>query len=329
MQPAGPKKLFTFKPSCQGLPDNGFQTNGHQEIYIRPGLWMTMINFSSDRPVCLEYEKQYPVIDFGFVISGNIRKQTSRAGSAPHSPPVKSGISGVRLEKRQTGIFTIPPQAKQQILHLHMTLPFFRKVMNREYKVLPPELQGVLKGDSQAEFVNIRPMTTDIQSVVYQLLNASSNAFPWSLYLEGKSLELLSLHLAALGLDCRNPEGQLLNRTDKQKIFQARALLINDLQSPPTLNCLARTTGLNAAKLQAGFRQAYGKSVFDYFRDYRMQEARKILDTTETNVSQTAWQVGYTNVSHFSEAFKKRFGILPKHYLKNRLTDIQHSFKPT
>ncbi|MDD4273457.1 MAG: helix-turn-helix transcriptional regulator [Desulfobacter postgatei] len=61
-----------------------------------------------------------------------------------------------------------------------------------------------------------------------------------------------------------------------------------------------------------------GKSVFNYFREYRMQKAMQLLDETRTNVSQTAWQVGYTNVSHFSESFRKRFGILPKQYLKNR-----------
>ncbi|WP_024335981.1 helix-turn-helix transcriptional regulator [Desulfotignum balticum] len=204
-----------------------------------------------------------------------------------------------------------------------MTLSFFRKVVNREHKILPLELQAVLKGDSQVEFTKFRPMTTDIQVVVYQILNASSNAFPWPLYLEGKSLELLSLYLAALGLDCRQSYGQLLNMAEKEKVSQARTLLINDLQTPPTLNRLCRKTGLNAAKLQAGFRQVYGKSVFDYFREHRMQEAKRILDKAETNVSQTAWQVGYTNVSHFSEAFKKRFGILPKHYLKNRVRDVQ------
>jgi AraC-like DNA-binding protein len=56
-----------------------------------------------------------------------------------------------------------------------------------------------------------------------------------------------------------------------------------------------------------------------------MQEARILLEKTETNVSETAWQVGYVNVSHFSAAFKKRFGILPKHYLKIRLKDLESS----
>ncbi|MGD9824292.1 helix-turn-helix domain-containing protein [Desulfobacter sp.] len=314
-------KLFNFKPSCNTGTDcdNGFQAGGHQEIYIRPGLWMSMINFFSDTPVCLEYEKQYPVIDFGFVISGGIKKQTVHANCGPKQMRVKNGSSGVRVENRQTGMFTIPGAAKQQILHLHMTLPFFRSLVKLGDTVLPLEMQAILKSASQIEFVNIRPMTPDIQTVVYQLLNRSSNAFPWPLYLEGKSLELLCLHLAALGLDhCRSPQGQSLSPDEKQNILKARDLLVADLQSPPSLEKLSKMTCMTPAKLQAGFRQIYGKSVFNYFREYRMQKAMQLLDETRTNVSQTAWHVGYTNVSHFSEAFRKRFGILPKQYLKNR-----------
>jgi len=314
-------KLFSFKPSRKTGTDcdKGFTAGGHQEVPIRPGLWMSMINFFSDTPVCLEYEKQYPVIDFGFVISGGIEKRTVCSGCGPKQVRVKNGSSGVRMVNRQTGMFTIPGEAKQQILHLHMTLPFFRSLVKQGGAVLPLEMQEILKGGSPIEFIYIRPMTPDIQTVVYQLLNTSSNAFPWPLYLEGKSLELLSLHLAALGLDpCRSPRGQFLNMDEKQKILKARDLLVSDLQSPPSLEKLSKMTCMTPAKLQAGFRQAYGKSVFDYFREYRMQKAMQLLDETRTNVSQTAWQVGYTNVSHFSEAFKKRFGILPKQYLKNR-----------
>lgn len=324
MQPTTSQKLFFFKPSSDA--DNGdhegFESRGHREICIRPGLWMSMINFATGSPISLEYEKQYPVIDFGFVISGNIRKGVGRAGLGSEEMQVQSGISGARMENRQSGTFAIPANIKQQILHLHMTLPFFREVIKEGDKVLPPEMQAVAQGASPVEFTNIRPMTPDIQAVVYQLLNGSSNAFPWSLYLEGKSLELLSLHLAALSIDHQKSKGVLLNMNEKKQISQAKALLVKDLQSPPTLNDLSAMTGLNAAKLQAGFRQIYGKSVFDYFREYRMQEARVILENRETNVSETAWQVGYINVSHFSAAFKKRFGILPKHYLKTRLKEL-------
>jgi AraC family transcriptional activator of pyochelin receptor len=50
-----------------------------------------------------------------------------------------------------------------------------------------------------------------------------------------------------------------------------------------------------------------------------MQKARQLFDRAEMNVSQVAWTIGYTNVSQFTKAYKKRFGVLPKHYLKSAL----------
>ncbi|WDP91987.1 MAG: helix-turn-helix transcriptional regulator [Desulfobacter sp.] len=320
MQDGKAPTLFCFKPSTGSRDSISNEAAwGHREISIRPGLWMSLINFTSADRISLDYEKQFPVIDFGFVISGNILRRGPGPESRPEPLQVRSGISGTRLETRQSGSFVVPPRQEQQILHLHMTLPFFRSVVKDEAGVLPRGLREALKGDSQAEFTSAGPMGPDIQSVVYQVLNTSSNAYPWPLYLEGKSLELLSLQLAALSLDHRRPTAKRLNRGERERIKEARAFLVDNLQSPPGLRELASGAGMSPAKLQAGFRQAYGMSVFDYFREYRMLKARDLLARTDTNVSETAWQVGYVNVSHFSAAFKKRFGILPKHYLKMHL----------
>jgi AraC-like DNA-binding protein len=40
-----------------------------------------------------------------------------------------------------------------------------------------------------------------------------------------------------------------------------------------------------------------------------------LLDSRKLQVAQVAYQVGYTNPSHFIAAFKKKFGVTPKKYL--------------
>ncbi|MCY9513158.1 helix-turn-helix domain-containing protein [Paenibacillus apiarius] len=44
----------------------------------------------------------------------------------------------------------------------------------------------------------------------------------------------------------------------------------------------------------------------------------KLLLSGEMNVTHTAGQVGYANLSHFSEAFRKKFGINPSELLRKR-----------
>ncbi|MEH0021893.1 MAG: helix-turn-helix transcriptional regulator [Desulfobacter sp.] len=325
MPQPGIQKLFRFSHASgrDGIDPDGFERYGRREILVREGLWLSMINFAPDRPVCLAYEKRLPVVDFGFVISGNIRKLPG-AGNAGETR-VKSGISGAGFARSRSGTFMIRAREDLQILHLHMTLPFFRAVAGNAAPMMPPGLRAVARGACREDFSCIKPMSPGIQAVVYQLLNPPGNALPWHLYLEGKSLELLSLHLAALSTDPQTPDTPLLNHLEKDQVRAAKAHLVSDLAAPPTLNALAAHAGLSIIKLQAGFKAIYGKSVFDYFREYRMQTARTLLEKTETNVSQTAWQVGYVNVSHFSAAFKKRFGILPKHYLKDSLKNRAES----
>lgn len=50
-------------------------------------------------------------------------------------------------------------------------------------------------------------------------------------------------------------------------------------------------------------------------------EANRLFRETDMNVSEAAVAVGYSNISHFSNAYKKHFGILPKKHLL-RIKDV-------
>ncbi|MCB0635728.1 MAG: helix-turn-helix domain-containing protein, partial [Lewinella sp.] len=49
----------------------------------------------------------------------------------------------------------------------------------------------------------------------------------------------------------------------------------------------------------------------EYIRNYRLQEAKKLLETGEWNVSEVAFMVGYKQLSHFSKNFQDAFGHPP------------------
>lgn len=52
-----------------------------------------------------------------------------------------------------------------------------------------------------------------------------------------------------------------------------------------------------------------------------MGEANRLFRETDMNVSEAAVAVDYSNISHFSNAYKKHFGILPKKHLL-RIKDV-------
>ncbi len=91
------------------------------------------------------------------------------------------------------------------------------------------------------------------------------------------------------------------------------------MQDPPTLVELAQAVGLSHSKLNRFFPQLYGTTVFHYLRDLRMHHARMLLNNGNMNVTEAAISVGYSNLSHFSNAFRDKFGLLPSQYLRQIL----------
>ncbi|ABA88117.1 helix-turn-helix transcriptional activator, AraC family [Syntrophotalea carbinolica DSM 2380] len=144
------------------------------------------------------------------------------------------------------------------------------------------------------------------------------------IYLNGKALEMLACCLTSLEMGQRSRHGCScrLREEEREKIRLAREILLRDLEAPPRLEQLAARVGLNATKLKRGFRHLFGTSVFDCFRNYRLETARRILEQDQVSVTEAAMTVGYSNVGHFCAAFKKQFGVSPGHWLRSPSTAI-------
>ena len=79
----------------------------------------------------------------------------------------------------------------------------------------------------------------------------------------------------------------------------------------PSLNELAATYGIPGRKLKDGFTKKYGKSIFSYISEVRLNEAHETLVNTEVPMKIIAKSLGYSHVNHFISAFGKQFGYSP------------------
>lgn len=151
--------------------------------------------------------------------------------------------------------------------------------------------------------------------VLNQLINYNLNQTIKHLYFKGKAYELLSLYFNRS--EDANVEQCpfLVDETNIIKIRKAKDIIISRLAEPPSLQDLADEIGLNLKKLKEGFKQIYGDSVFSFLFDYKMEVARKLLESGENNVNEVGLKVGYSTSSHFIAAFKKKYGTTPKKYI--------------
>ncbi|QHE93917.1 response regulator [Pandoraea fibrosis] len=95
-------------------------------------------------------------------------------------------------------------------------------------------------------------------------------------------------------------------------LFRAtRALLLDRLDITPELAGLASAVGTNTRRLNLAFRRCVGVTVFDFLREERMKEARRLLSETSLDVQDIAGAVGFASAANFATAFRERFGMPP------------------
>jgi AraC-like DNA-binding protein len=144
-----------------------------------------------------------------------------------------------------------------------------------------------------------------------------------------KTFELFFLRIKAEELVCRllmeleKREAQHLyplNSRDIKALYNIKEEMLNHLETPPVIAKLALSAGMSPTKLKRLFRQIFGSSIFSYYQEFRMIEAARLLKEENLSVSDAGYQLGFTNLSHFSRVFQKHTGMKPKQYSRSTAT---------
>ncbi|MCV6639386.1 response regulator [Candidatus Albibeggiatoa sp. nov. NOAA] len=113
---------------------------------------------------------------------------------------------------------------------------------------------------------------------------------------------------------------QLLREASKdeiKRILQVRDWMAEHLDKDSNLNELAQMAGMNRNKLTHYFKVGFGgKSVFEWWREQRMQEAARLLRDSNESVQIISWKIGTKDPNYFTASFKQRFRLSPTEYRK-------------
>ncbi|MFN6563198.1 MAG: helix-turn-helix transcriptional regulator [Nostoc sp. ChiSLP01] len=244
-------------------------------------------------------------LEFGFQISG-----TWRDTAAGKNFFQSSGFC-------DEGTINVP--GKQRLLKVDIHLKssdILNSFITSRCELVSSELKRLIETPNQY-YYQVGMTNAAMQLALEQILNCPFQGLTKYIYLEAKCLELVALKLEQLMQNEKSAATPvLLKPNDIDRIHYAKEILINNLDNPPSLLELARQAGLNDRKLKLGFRQVFGTTVFGYLHQRRMEQARELLLEGRMNVKEVARAVGYGNQSCFAAAFRKRFGVNPKSYLK-------------
>lgn len=81
-----------------------------------------------------------------------------------------------------------------------------------------------------------------------------------------------------------------------------------------SLKDVAAALHVNACYLSSIFKKETGKSLTIFITELKVEEAKRLLDTTSFPITTICYEIGFDNPSYFTEVFKKVTGMTPKDY---------------
>jgi AraC family transcriptional regulator, transcriptional activator of the genes for pyochelin and ferripyochelin receptors len=207
-----------------------------------------------------------------------------------------------------------------QDIDIHIEPELFKKIFGIQDDAIPGLLKHLFRQPDEEYCVRIGTITTQMQVALQQIWQCPFQGLVKKVYLEAKVLELMALRIQQeMRGDINRCHEYKPKRTVVEQIYQAKEILESRLENPPSLIELAEDVGLSLFQLKQNFRKVYGKSVFQYLHQYRMEQARLLLYEGNMRVADIANCVGYSHLGQFSAAFKRMFGISPRDCLKGKV----------
>jgi AraC-like DNA-binding protein len=179
-----------------------------------------------------------------------------------------------------------------------------------------PNQDGELFSDMLKELVNPADhfaegaqflMTPEMQSIIDQVLNSKFEGKAKMMFFRSQMTSLLAHFFGQLSIPS---EGNIPEK-EKEKLLEAKNILSNNLDNPPSLSELSKQIGLNTFKLKKDFKELFGVPVFKYLQNERLTKAHDLLRNDKMTTQEAAWHVGYDSLSSFSNAFVNKFGFRP------------------
>ena len=269
-----------------------------------------LIRFQNDSDEVVRFERQVStgLIQFHFGLKGKAKFIFNQGNYALEMKEEKSLLL-YNPQKELPVHLEISPQS--WIISVLVSIKKFHALFSAEAEYIP-----FLSDDNrEKKYYAEENISPSMAIVLNQIFHYNLNASIKNLYYKGKGYELLSLYFNRN----EDPNAEhcpfLVDEENVLKIKKAKEIVIANMAEPPGLQELADQVGLNLKKLKMGFKQIYGDSVYSFLFDYKMEYARKLLDSGTYNVNEVGVQIGYSTASHFIAAFKKKFGTTPKKYL--------------
>lgn len=299
-----------------GHPKNHFvRINDDQRcdcLLLCPGLLFRWVELNDPADVIVDFQCQGAVLEFGCLVSGRLRGTACFGSGQKRHVDAVPGQTWCAFSTNTRGTINYLQGQPVCVVSFLIFDPLIKNL---------PLLQsgqtnlGIQASGGRA-FHAFGRLTPEVRQILHQIDQIRENTNVQNqLMLMSKAYELL-FHLSSIA---RNVPDNLQSEEKYQGVKRAQHILDQDLASPPSLEQLARQSGLCVTHLAEGFKHQFGTTVFGYVRQKRLARAKQLITLHGMNASQAAWEVGYASLSSFIKAFNSHYGVTPGTFSKKAL----------
>lgn len=201
--------------------------------------------------------------------------------------------------------------------HQFVTVEFSREYLRRNLEsaiegLTRPVRDFIVSDKERPSGVTVRALTAVQQTLLTTMAQPPVPKAARPVWYQGKIFELISQTLfveAEPALFCVKQK-----RLSRDRVECVKEILRQNVEVPPDLSEIARRVGCSAFYLSRLFSDEAGMTIPQFIRQLRMEKAAALLLSGKFNVTETALEVGYSSLSHFSRAFCETTGYCPALY---------------
>jgi AraC-like DNA-binding protein len=117
---------------------------------------------------------------------------------------------------------------------------------------------------------------------------------------------------------------------EEEKLLRNLMLYLDEHITDPqiSVDTLSRELGMSRSTLYHKLFELTGQTPVEYIRSVKLQKAEALIKSTDLNVSQIAYSVGFATPKYFAKTFKEKYNMLPSEYIsKIRATQAQNGMQ--
>lgn len=157
----------------------------------------------------------------------------------------------------------------------------------------------------------ILPITDELFSILDNIERKDITGNANKIYLKAKVLELMAIQME----NYKKMEDNISKISgDKilKKLYLIKQIIKTNIHKNFSVVQLANEVGVNGNTLNKEFIRIFNCSIHEFSVSEKMIHAKYMLESTQKMIYQIAEEVGYKNATHFTAAFKRRYGETPK-----------------